>query len=88
MRMLTKRLGAVALTGVIAAALVPGTVGATVKSAGHWEYVASYPLTSAGSASCRSAGKLWGGTWQCRAINGPHWSHTSSHYHLEIYYAD
>lgn len=36
--MLAKRLGAVALTGVIAATLVPGTAGATVESAGHWEY--------------------------------------------------
>lgn len=81
-----KRLGAVVLAGAVAVAgfaSVPS--GAAARSAG-WEYVAAYPLTSAGSASCRSAGKLWGGTWRCRAIEGPHWSHTTSHYHLEIYY--
>ncbi|MEV4566185.1 hypothetical protein AB0K12_20680 [Nonomuraea sp. NPDC049419] len=51
MKMLAKRLSVVALAGVIAAALIPGAAGATVTSAGHEEYVASYPLTSAGFMS-------------------------------------
>ncbi|MEV4176920.1 hypothetical protein [Nonomuraea sp. NPDC049709] len=86
MHMLARRLGAVALAAVTTVTALAAVPAIATTTSGHWEYVAAYPLTSAGFASCRSAGKLWGGTWQCRAINGPHWSHTTSHYHLEIYY--
>jgi uncharacterized membrane protein len=83
MRMAATAAAMASAVAISAFALAPAN--ATASAAAAWEYVASYPLTTAGNNSCRAAGKLWEGDWRCRALQGAHWSHTTSHYHLEVY---
>ncbi|MER6008184.1 hypothetical protein [Nonomuraea angiospora] len=68
----------VAAAGAVGA-FVPAPAGADV-----WDYVAAYPLTTAGYNKCMVDGKQWQGSWRCRKLTGEHWSHKKSDYHLEI----
>ncbi|MFC5827620.1 hypothetical protein [Nonomuraea insulae] len=72
-------------SAVAISAFASSPANATSSAAAAWEYVASYPLTTAGQNACRAAGKNLGGDWRCRGIQGAHWSHTTSHYHLEVF---
>ncbi|MEU8200315.1 hypothetical protein [Streptosporangium sp. NPDC049046] len=56
---------AAVVAGIGAAAAPAGAVAGAATALG-WEYVATYPGTSAGASKCRADGKLWGGSYECR----------------------